>query len=171
MPLRRYWDLYPNETLDVAPNIYKPIDAPNIAMQAVMRAWSTPRNGRGRLSCTYTDLCGEIFPGAPYADGRPGITDEYPFDNSTFPEWKAKELRQACVRPPRMPAPTPTPHTLSRTPHATSQSPGHCPAHLHRPPRSLTSSVYRCLPGVTADPKCIGIARRSLSPTPTSVGW
>ena len=46
--------------------------------------------------------------------------DEYLFDNSTSPGWKAKELRQACVHPPRMPAPTPTPrpHTLSRTPHA-----------------------------------------------------
>ena len=37
----------------------------------VMRGWSTPHAG-GPLSCTYTDLCAEVFPGAPMADGRPG---------------------------------------------------------------------------------------------------
>ena len=64
-------------------------------MQDVVRAWATPRSRSDPLSCTYTDLCGEIYPGAPFAHGRPGITDEFPFDNSTFSEWKAKEMRQA----------------------------------------------------------------------------
>lgn len=75
--------------------MHKPINAPNIAMQDVVRAWATPHFKGDPLSCTYTDLCGEIYPGAPFANGRPGITNMFPFDNSTFPEWKAKEMRQA----------------------------------------------------------------------------
>jgi hypothetical protein len=90
-----YWDLYPNDTISLAPHLYKPIGAPNIAMQDVMRGWSTPHDGENQLSCTYTDLCAEIYPGAPMADGRPGITTQFPYDNTTFPEWKARELRRA----------------------------------------------------------------------------
>ena len=90
-----YWDLYPNDTISLAPHPYKPIGAPNIAMQSVMRGWSTPHNGSDPLSCRYTDLCAEVYPGGPMADGRPGITTQFPFDNTTFPSWKAKELRRA----------------------------------------------------------------------------
>ena len=49
----------------------------------------------GTLTCRYTDLCAEVYPGAPFANGRPGITAEFPFDNTSFPEWKALELRRA----------------------------------------------------------------------------
>jgi arylsulfatase A-like enzyme len=91
---KKYWDFYPNDTATIAPHPLKPIGAPNIAMQSVMRAWSTPKKS-GKLDCKYTDLCGEIYPHAPFADGRPGITAEHPFDNSSFPEWKALELRRA----------------------------------------------------------------------------
>ena len=89
-----YWDLYPNETISLAPHKHKPIDAPNIAMQSVLRAWSTPHS-ENPLSCKYTDLCAEIYPGAPFAHGRPGITTQFPFDNTTAPDWKARELRRA----------------------------------------------------------------------------
>lgn len=91
---KKYWDFYPNDTITLAPNVHKPINAPNIAMQDVVRSWATPHGG-DPLSCTYTDLCAEIYPGAPFAHGRPGITEYFPFDNSTFPEWKAKQMRQA----------------------------------------------------------------------------
>ena len=64
-------------------------------MRARTKAWSTPKKNQGPLSCKYTDLCGEIYPGAPFAHDRPGITTEYPFDNSSFPDWKALELRRA----------------------------------------------------------------------------
>lgn len=76
-----YWDLYPNDTISLPPHPYKPIDAPNIAMQSVMRGWSTPHGG-GALSCKYTDLCAEVYPRGPMADGRPGITTQFPFDNT-----------------------------------------------------------------------------------------
>ena len=48
----KYWDLYPNSTVDVAPNIYKPIGAVNIAMQNVLTSWSTPRT-----YATYVPFC------------------------------------------------------------------------------------------------------------------
>ena len=76
-----YWDLYPNDTISLPPHPYKPVDAPNIAMQSVMRGWSTPHGGEP-LSCKYTDLCAEVYPGGPMADGRPGITTQFPFDNT-----------------------------------------------------------------------------------------
>ena len=92
---KKYWQFYPNDTATIAPHPSKPVDGVNIAMQSVMRGWSTPKKNQGPLSCKYTDLCGEIYPGAPFAHDRPGITTEYPFDNSSFPDWKALELRRA----------------------------------------------------------------------------
>jgi len=92
---KKYWDFYPNDTITVAPNPYKPEHGLNIAEQDVVRTWSTPKNNEQPLSCEYTDLCGEIYPDAPFANGRPGITKEYPYDNSSFPIWKAKQMRQA----------------------------------------------------------------------------
>ena len=91
----KYFDLYPAENVSVAPHGYKPINAPNIAMQDVIRAWATPHTPGSPLSCSFTDLCAEIYPGAPCADGRPGITALFPYDNSSFPAWKARELRRA----------------------------------------------------------------------------
>jgi len=91
---KQYWDFYPNETTTLAPNVYKPVGGANIAMQSVMASWSMPKKP-GDLSCKYTDLCAEIYPGAPFANGRPGMTAGYPYDNSTFPAWKAIELRRA----------------------------------------------------------------------------
>ena len=53
----------------------------------VMRGWSTPHAG-GPLSCTYTDLCAEVFPGAPMADGRPGeknvLFEPFMYKNDLF---------------------------------------------------------------------------------------
>ena len=63
----------------------------------VMRAWSTPRAG-GPLSCKYTDLCAEVFPGAPMADGRPGITTQFPFDNPHPEKTSDTMLHQRMVR-------------------------------------------------------------------------
>ena len=59
-----------------------------------MRVWTTPKT-KGGLDCKYTDLCAETYPGAPFAGGRPGITEYYPYDNSSYPSWKALELRRA----------------------------------------------------------------------------
>jgi iduronate 2-sulfatase len=97
---KKYWDFYPNETITLAPHRTKPIDAPNIAMQAVAGIWSTPTKTTEQLSCPYTDLCAEIYPGAPFAHGRPLLTRKHPFDNTTFPTWKELEMRRAywaCV--------------------------------------------------------------------------
>ena len=55
-----YWELYPNDTITLPPRPYKPIGAPNIAMQDVMRGWSTPKGG-SPLTCKYTDLCAVRF--------------------------------------------------------------------------------------------------------------
>jgi arylsulfatase A-like enzyme len=95
----KYFDLYPNDTITLAPSRHKPINAPNIGMQAVAGIWSSPTTA-AQLSCPYTDLCAEIYPGAPFAHGRPLMTREYPFDNTTFPAWKEREMRRAywaCV--------------------------------------------------------------------------
>ena len=43
---KKYWDYSPNSSVTLAPHPYKPIGAPNIAMQDVMRGWSTPHGGR-----------------------------------------------------------------------------------------------------------------------------
>lgn len=90
-----YWDLYPNDTISLAPHRFKPIGAPNIAMQGDLRAWSTPSKSGDPFSCKWVDLCAELYPGGPDAHGRPGITEHQPFDNTSTPDWKAYELRRA----------------------------------------------------------------------------
>jgi hypothetical protein len=91
--------LYPNDTITLAPNRNKPTNAPNIGMQAVLGMWSVPATATEQLSCIYTDLCAEVYPGAPLSHGSL-MTREYPFDNTTFPGWKELEMRKAywaCV--------------------------------------------------------------------------
>jgi hypothetical protein len=36
----RFFDLYPYETMDLAPNQYNPINVPDVALQSVMKGWS-----------------------------------------------------------------------------------------------------------------------------------
>ena len=94
----RYWDYYPEDNITLAPHRFKPVGAPNIAMQDVMRAWAHPKDKSKPLSCRYTDLCAQLWPGGPDVNksGAGGtLTPDFPFDNTTYPDWKAKELRRA----------------------------------------------------------------------------
>jgi hypothetical protein len=81
--------------ISLAPHKYKPTGAPNIAMQSVLRGWSTPHDPEDPLSCKYTDLCAQIYPGGPDNAGRPGITTQFPFDNTSAPDWKVKSTGSA----------------------------------------------------------------------------
>jgi iduronate 2-sulfatase len=36
-----YLQYYPNDTISLPPHPFKPVNAPNIAMQSVLRGWST----------------------------------------------------------------------------------------------------------------------------------
>ena len=42
-----------------------------------MGIYAAPHTPGDPLSCAMMDLCGEIYPGAPYAQGRPVITKKY----------------------------------------------------------------------------------------------
>lgn len=82
---RKYWDYYPNSTITLAPHTREPSNVPKEAMQTIIKGWSRPQQGHP-YSCEYVDLCVDIWP---------TLSPRFPYDNTTIPDWKARELRRA----------------------------------------------------------------------------
>ena len=95
--VRRQFDLYPLESIDLAPNVHEPVDVPQIAMQAVMKWWSQCKNSSATVdvavapalkSGPFTDLCDAVT-----KTGK--LSKNFPFDNTSYPADESKLVRQA----------------------------------------------------------------------------
>lgn len=74
----KYWDLYPEASVALAPHPLAPTNVPAVAMQTVIRGWSSRK---------YSDLMA-------MAAGEP-FSKNFPLDNDTLPAWKALQMRRA----------------------------------------------------------------------------
>ena len=103
----KYWDLYPNDTISAPPHPGTPTNVPDIALQKTMLGWTSCGHGDaasaveveddgvvradGGKGPRYADLCHQLNP----ETGTTPISADYPYDNTTIPAWKTKELRRA----------------------------------------------------------------------------
>eukprot|EP00756_Hemistasia_phaeocysticola_P050454 Hpha_TRINITY_DN2528_c0_g1::TRINITY_DN2528_c0_g1_i1::g.1407::m.1407/K01136/IDS; iduronate 2-sulfatase len=75
----KYWDLYREDSITLAPHTLAPANVPEVAMQTVIQTWG----------------------GGEYSDISTVVKNEHPFDksfplgNSTLPAWKALQMRHA----------------------------------------------------------------------------
>ena len=90
----KYFELYPLETVDLAPHVYPPKNVPLIALQNVMGGWSRcqkPAAPGGLLGTgPFTDLC-NMCRAANFSQYSP----MFPFENRTYPAHISKLVRQA----------------------------------------------------------------------------
>ena len=95
-----YFDLYPLETVPLAPNVFTPTGVPPIALQNVMGHWSTcPTPDHGLLgSGPYSDLCEMVRSEVGW---NASTTGNFPWLNLSYPPETSRKVRQACETPDR----------------------------------------------------------------------
>ena len=95
-----YFDLYPLESVPLAPNVFTPTGVPPIALQNVMGHWSQcPPPDRGLLgSGPYSDLCEMVRSEVGW---NASTTGSFPWLNLSYPPETSRKVRQACETPDR----------------------------------------------------------------------